>query len=315
MKKLGLVLSGGTAKGFAHLGVLEVFEKNKIKIDYIAGTSIGAVIGALYSSGLSVNELKEIAKKTKWSNLVDFTLPDRGILSGKKIEDFLRNLLKNKKFEDLKIPLAVVATDVYKGEKVIFNKGDVVNALRASISIPSLFVPFEYDNRILVDGGLIDPLPNDVVRDMGAKIVIGVDLSTKIKKTVLKSRVRRDHSFVKKMETKAIREELEEINKYISIHKDGVPWLIRFIFSRPKKIIDFFGKHRLKEPELLAILHNSFSIMTNELSRRSLESTDYVIKPDLDKFSSFDFDKIQSIIQKGHYATEKSIKKIKKLLK
>ena len=176
MKKVGLALGGGTALGFSHIGVLESLEKNKIKIDYLSGTSMGAVVAALYASGMSIRDMKEITMTTRWENLVDFKLPDRGILSGDKIETFLRVLLKNKKFKDLNIPLAIVATDIYNGEKIIFKKGDVASAVRASISLPNIFVPFEYNNRVLIDGGIVDPIPVDIAKDMGADIVIATDV-------------------------------------------------------------------------------------------------------------------------------------------
>ena len=313
MKKVGLALSGGTAKGFAHIGVLEVFEKNKIPIDYIAGTSMGAVVGALYASGISISEMKKIAKTTKWMNLLDFTLPDKGILSGEKIEQFLRILLKNKKFKDLEIPTAVVAADIKQGEKVIFKKGDVASALRASISLPNLFVPYEYEKRILVDGGVIDPLPVDVARNMGADVVIAVNLSTPTKHVGLNSKAR-NHKFLKRAEKKMLEDEIEEINKYVA-GKKNVPWIIKNLLAHPQMIIKFFKKHKLAIPEVLKVNSNVFGIMTNELTKYSLNFADYVIKPNLGKTSSYDFDRVNCIINKGKKAANSSVREIKSLIK
>lgn len=314
MKKLGIALSGGTAKGLAHIGVLEALEKNKIKVDYLAGTSMGAVVGALYSSGIPIKALKKIAIETKWENLVDFTLPDRGILSGEKIENFLRNLLKNKKFEDLNIPLAVVAADVQNGEKVIFKKGDVASALRASISIPSIFVPYEYRNRILVDGGVVAPVPVDTVRSMGAEVVIAIDFSTRMKDVIISSKPKENKGFMKKIKKKMIIQEIDEINKYLS-KKKNVPWIIKNLMENPRRIIDFLGKHKLKGSELLKITSNSFSIMANELSKFALISADYVIRPQLSGYYKFDFGRVKGIIRKGYIATNNSQKDIKRLVK
>ncbi|MBT4321635.1 patatin family protein [Candidatus Woesearchaeota archaeon] len=314
MKKVGLALGGGTAKGLAHIGILEVLEKNNIKIDYLSGTSMGAVVAALYSSGMPIKDLKKIALTTKWENLVDFTLPDKGILSGDKIETFLRVLLKNKKFKDLRIPLRVVAADVYKGEKVIFKKGDVASSLRASISLPSIFVPHEYNGRVLVDGGVVDPVPVDIVKSMGADIVIAVDLSVPLKDVIVSSKTEKSKKFLKKIEKKMIEQEIEEINKYVA-KKKNLPWIIKNILEHPEKIVGFFKRHKLKGPKLLRITSNSFSIMVNELSKYSLLNADYVIKPDLIGISKFDFGSVPSIIRKGSSATKNSIKVIKKLIK
>ncbi len=314
MKKLGIALSGGTAKGFAHIGVLEALEKNKIKIDYLAGTSMGAVVGALYASGIPIKELKKIAIETKWENLVDFTLPDRGILSGEKIENFLRVLLKNKKFEDLEIPLSIIAADVHNGEKVIFKKGDVASALRASISIPSIFVPYEYNGRILVDGGVVAPVPVDTVRSMGADVVIAIDFSTRMKDVVISSKPKKNRGFMKKIEKMMIKQEIEQINKYLA-KKKNVPWVIKNLMDNPGRIIDFLKKHKLKGPELLKITSNSFSIMANELSKFALISADYVIRPSLSGFYKFDFGRVKGIIKKGYIATNSSQKDIKRLVK
>jgi NTE family protein len=314
MKKIGLALSGGTARGLAHIGVLEILEKNNIKIDYVGGTSMGAVIGALYASGMPMKDLKKIALTTKWENLVDFTLPDRGILSGYKIEKFLRVLLKDKKFKDLTIPLSVVAADVQKGEKVIFRKGDVASSLRASISIPSIFVPYEYDGRILVDGGVVDPVPVDVVRSMGADVVIAVDLSTNIRDVVVNSKTKRNKKFWKKIKKKMIEQEIEEINKYVA-RKKNIPWIVRSILDHPEKLVDYFKKHKLRGPELLKVTSNSFSIMINELSKYALTSADYVIRPNLTGVSKFDFGGVPNIIRKGSMAAKSSIKDIKRMIK
>jgi len=164
MKKIGLAIGAGAVRGFSAIGVLKVIDKYKIPIDFIAGTSIGAVIGAAYSSGLSSSELEEKLTHTNFKKLVDFTLPQKGLVGGKKLERYLRELFGDKKFSELKIPLVVIATDLNKSKMVEFNKGDVANAVRASLSIPGVFHPVEMDNMLLVDGGLVNPLPVDIVK-------------------------------------------------------------------------------------------------------------------------------------------------------
>jgi len=139
--RLGLALGGGSALGFAHIGVLKVLHKNKIYPDYIAGTSAGAIIGAFYSAGYSPQNIEKIVNTTNWKKIMDFNLSDKGLISGKKIEKRIREIMRNKKFKNLKIPLSVVSYNIDKKEKVIFCKGDVAKAVRASISIPGIFSP------------------------------------------------------------------------------------------------------------------------------------------------------------------------------
>ncbi|WP_062753509.1 patatin-like phospholipase family protein [Parageobacillus toebii] len=175
--KIGLALGSGGARGFAHLGVLKVLEEEKIPISYIAGSSIGALVAALYASDLGLERLYKLAKSFRRNDYIDFTIPKMGLIAGKRITEFIRLLTKGKKIEELSIPVAIVATDLQTGQKVVFRRGDVARAVRASISIPGIFVPERVDGRLLVDGGVVDRVPVSVVREMGADIVIAVDVS------------------------------------------------------------------------------------------------------------------------------------------
>ncbi len=170
-KRLGIALGAGSARGFAHVGVLKVLDKHNIKPDYLAGTSMGAVIAAAYAAGRSVEDMEQILKKTDWNNLLDFTKPKLGLLQGKEIEKKLSWLFFDKEFKDLKIPLRVVAYNLTKNEKVVFKSGDVASAVRASISIPGIFTPFVIKGDEFVDGAIADPTPYEVARKMGADVV------------------------------------------------------------------------------------------------------------------------------------------------
>ncbi|NPV43093.1 MAG: patatin-like phospholipase family protein [Firmicutes bacterium] len=176
--KLGLALGGGAAKGYAHIGVLKVLEKEKIPISFIAGTSIGGLIGALYAAGLNADMLEKLALNIKREQWIDLTIPRRGLIAGKKIEGIIRLLTKNKTFDQLNIPLAVTATDLKKGEEVVIKEGNVARAVRATISIPGIFNPVVTEDKILVDGGVLNKVPVDLVREMGADYVIAVDLGS-----------------------------------------------------------------------------------------------------------------------------------------
>ncbi len=312
-KKIGLALGSGIAKGFAHVGVLEALEKNDIKVDYIAGTSMGAVVGALYASGMKVDEIRKVIKNIKWEELVDFTLPGKGILSGKKIEIFLRELLKGKTFRKLKIPLRIVATDIVNGEKIIFKSGDVASAVRASISLPGIFVPYRHGGKIYVDGGVVDPVPVNVVRSMGADIVIGVDLSTELRQVVLSSGKYKVPKFLGKLKQIMIKQEIQLLREEYVKKRKYV--LLKPLLNNYDKIAGLFKKKKIKSPEMLRVSFNSINIMINELSRFAASSADFIVKPDLRGISVFDFDKSLEIAERGKKATNSIVREIKNFIK
>ena len=183
-KKVGVALSGGGMKGVAHIGVLRVLEEYNIPIDLISGTSAVAIIGALYSAEPNAKKLEKEILSQDLNDLIDYTISSHGFVKGKKIEDFLSKRLHNIQFKDLKIPLFITACDLQNNQEIIFSKGSVVKAIRASISVPGIFIPVENHHRILVDGGVMDPVPTEILRKMGAEIIIAVNVnSIKTKKT------------------------------------------------------------------------------------------------------------------------------------
>lgn len=175
--KIGLALGAGAARGIAHLGVLKVLEKHKVPVDFIAGSSMGALIGALYACGIDINFMIKFAGELQSKSWIDLCMPRTGLISGKKVETMLELMTRNRNFEDLKIPFAAMATDIERGEAVVLKTGKVAAAVRASISIPVVFKPVRLDGRLLVDGGVVDRVPVSVVREMGADLVIAVDVN------------------------------------------------------------------------------------------------------------------------------------------
>ena len=178
--KIALALGGGSARGLAHLGVLKVLEKHNIPIHIIAGTSIGAIVGSLYAKEKDTNKLEELAVITnnrRVISLLDFSFQS-GLISGKKIMNYLKEELQGETFKDLKIPLIIVSTNLKTGEPVYFHKGNLLTAIRASISIPLVFSPVIYNKQILVDGQLSEPVPVSAALSQGADIVIAVNLDS-----------------------------------------------------------------------------------------------------------------------------------------
>lgn len=177
--KIGLALSGGGARGNAHVGVLRALAENNIPIDVIAGTSSGSIVGGALASGLPLDEIEALGRKLRWRHVGRLTVSRLGIQSNKRLETFLRTVLPVSRFEDLPIPFAAVATDLNTGSPVIMrDQGDVPFAIRASCTIPGWYVPVpdEY-GRLLVDGGLVAVIPSIAARALGADVVIAVDVN------------------------------------------------------------------------------------------------------------------------------------------
>lgn len=174
--KIGLALGGGAFRGLAHIGVLQVLEENGIPVHMVAGTSMGAVVGGIYCSGMDLRLLEKFCYTLDEKSLIDMAVPRMGFITGQRIELLLRTLTGNRDFSVLKIPFTAVATDLERGELVELSEGKVYEAIRASISIPGVFKPVTRDGRLLVDGGVVARVPTDTVREMGADFIISVDV-------------------------------------------------------------------------------------------------------------------------------------------
>lgn len=175
--KIGIALGGGFARGLAHVGVLKVLEENNIPIDFVAGTSVGSVIGAAYCSGISATELQEVARLVRMKDFARWTISRFGLATNDRMTGFLGRILKCKTFEELRIPLAVVATDFVTGEGAVFTKGPLVDPVRASCAYPGMFLPVKVNGQTLVDGLLAQAVPTPALREMGAERVIAIYLS------------------------------------------------------------------------------------------------------------------------------------------
>jgi NTE family protein len=176
LPKVAVALGGGFARGISHIGVLRVLEQNQIPIDFIAGTSVGALIGATYASGTSLDEMERQGSTTTFRDFGRWTLSRMGMASNDRLEEFLRKFTPAKFFSDLKIPLCIVASDLIAGESVYFRDGELGPALSASCAYPGLFMPVHYRGHILVDGFLTEAVPAEAGRRMGGQVVIGVHL-------------------------------------------------------------------------------------------------------------------------------------------
>ena len=178
--KIGIALGSGGARGLIHIGVLKVLEENDIPIDFIAGASVGSIVGSYYALNKEIKSLNEkITQLTKKDlvKLIDIASPKRALISGHKIEKFLKELIKDSSFSDLQIPLTIIATNMSTGKETHIREGKLIDAMRASISLPGILPPAKIKDDFFLDGGIVNPTPVDVVKNMGADIVIGVDLT------------------------------------------------------------------------------------------------------------------------------------------
>ena len=173
---IGLALGGGFARGFAHLGVLQVLEQNHIPITHIAGTSVGSILGAAYASGAPLAHVIETCRALRFRDIARWRVSRLGLASNQRLENLIKRVFESRQFEELRIPLAVVATDLTSGDPVVFTQGNLVDAIRASCAFPGLFEPVEIGTRCLADGGLVAPVPTRAARELGAATVIGVSV-------------------------------------------------------------------------------------------------------------------------------------------
>jgi NTE family protein len=178
-RRIGLALGGGAALGLAHIGVLKALDEAGIRPSCVAGTSVGSIVGAAVCAGWTWREILDRARSVEWQHLASIVIPRKGILSLDRMERFLEEELGAREFSELGIPFAAVATDLATGEPFVFDSGPLARAVRASCSVPGVFEPLNLDGRVLADGGLVDDVPTDVARRLGAEVVVGVNLNTR----------------------------------------------------------------------------------------------------------------------------------------
>jgi len=303
-RKVGLALGSGGAKGLSHIAVIEYLESIKIPIDMISGSSIGAVVGAVYLCG-NLSKLKEDMlsfSKKQFLSIVDITIPKSGLLKGVNFINFLKNYIpEDKKIEDLAKPFAIVATDYYTGKPIIFRKGNVLEAIRASISIPGVFVPAVSGNTFLIDGGVANPLPIDVVKKMGAGLTIAVNLHPGLKISKIKKYVK---SGAGKIGIDLFTDELQYADDK---HSVSVPDQGNGNDGWFKNIDQWLktGKEKKYYPSIFEVLFQAIDIMeyVNTGNTLKYEKPTVLIEPDLLQTGTLDFYNAKKIIEVGSAAS------------
>ncbi len=298
--KLGIALSGGGAKGFAHIGVLSVLKEAGIEFSAVSGTSMGAFVGAFYAAG-KLGYLRQGAagirlRDVPW--LLTPTVSTKGFMSGKKILKFLRECLEKEKIEELGKRYAAVCADLASGEVVTFTQGDLASAVRASIAIPGLFVPVLFNNRLLIDGGILEPLPVRAVRRLGSDFVVGVDVITG---SIGSPGVHR----------KRDKPDSAEIDPNFNSNFGVIKSLAKSDSNRridEEDVKYFFDNLSVFSILKRAILLNQKQLIANVLERFPI---DFLIRPDLTRVGVSDFHRAEHIIEIGKNEAEKIRKKLK----
>ncbi|NQV91637.1 patatin-like phospholipase family protein [Candidatus Woesearchaeota archaeon] len=316
--KLGLALGAGAARGLIHIGVLKVLHKHNIRPDIIVGTSMGAVIGAAYAAGMSPDELQDVATTTVWKNIIDFTIPKSGMLKGDLIEKKINELVKGKDFEDLDLKFGAVAYNLTKRERVVFTEGNLARALRASISIPGIFTPPIINRDRYIDGVITDPTPFDIVQEMGADVVIAVDLYNKDK--IMKGPKVRKGSFFEDLRHEFIVVELLNIKNYLFPERwpNFIRKMLGWMFDKllyPAKVIRILSGKQV--PDITSIMHSAIDVLSNNYANERMKhaDVDFKITPKIKDIDWADFDQAARFIKIGEDAMKKEIPRLKKKLK
>ncbi len=309
---IGLALGSGAARGWAHIGVLRMLEREGISPPIVCGTSVGAFVGAAYAAG-QLERLHNWVNTLDWQavmSLIDLKMGG-GLIEGSKLVDFFARQFDDQGIEHLVKKFACVATDLGDGNEVWLQEGKVIDAVRASIALPGLFTPVLKEGRLLVDGGLVNPIPISLCRAMGAEIVIGVDLNWNL--VGRRSRISGD---VATMESTSIHPSTPETQAQSTTSLTNI--LVEAIVSkfRPSNRNAQSATNGADLPSMLDVLTTSLNIMQLQISESRLknEPADLMIRPDLSNTAAMDFHRGMHAIQAGEQATCEMIPAIKKLL-
>jgi NTE family protein len=300
-RKVGVALGSGSARGWAHIGVLRCLVDSGIGIDFIAGTSIGALVGASFSLG-KLDDLERFTRGLDWRQILSFldvTFPVSGLIEGKKVSEFVRDYIQDVRLEEMPVPFRAVAACLETGREVVLEEGDLIDAIRATVSIPGIFTPARLDARLLIDGGVVNPVPVSVVREMGADYVIAVDLS---------------HDLVGNRGDEPPREEGETENG------DQDRWLEGFPMAGELRerlsLLNAESLARLKNwfkrdqtPNIFEVILESISIMQTQIAEAQLETDppDLLIRPRMGNLGLLDFHRSREAIDEGYRRTREAL--------
>ncbi|MGV8079416.1 MAG: patatin-like phospholipase family protein [Syntrophales bacterium] len=284
-KRIGLALGSGSARGWSHIGVVRCLEEAGIPVDVVCGASMGAVVGGCWAAGF-LGEMETLVRDLRWPDIFRFLevrLPRSGFMEGDKITAYLKERLTDLRIEDLPVVFGAVASDLYSGREVWLRKGSLIDAMRASISVPGMFTPYPEGSRWLLDGGLVNPVPVSLCRALGADVVIAVSLNSDILGKSLFTREKRKRNQV-----------IQE--KMADFLDASIPW------TTPSAWLRSNGNATLRGPTLLEVITRSLYIMQDRITRQRLqaEPPDILISPHLADIALFEFNRGDEAIDEGY---------------
>lgn len=338
--KVGLALGSGAARGLAHIGVLKALEDDGISIDVLAGSSMGALVGACYAKDGDIRDFEEVVLNLDWKHLAQLADPNlalffKGIIHGGKVKELLKTIIGDVKFKDLKIPLAIVAADVNTGEEIVINEGSVIEAVRASISIPALFMPVKFSaqggipprsggkDRFLIDGGIVNPVPVSVVKDMGATFVIACNVIHKPqgKRPVAPTKRQKPSLSISKTDVFAIDKSAlgrkdtalavlnNKIDKLLLRNKNKIKNLKGIINGFKEKIYRGAKKADPNTPSIFDTIMQAFYVMEYEIAKLKEKDAEIIITPDVKYIAALEFYRGKEAIGEGYKAAKDAIPK------
>lgn len=332
-KKIGLALGSGGARGWAHIGAIRALEEAGIKIDYIAGTSIGAFVGGIYAVD-QLDELEEFVKEIDWKtiiSLLDVEFPNQGLLDGDKIYDLIYTHVLDCNLEETNIPFHCVATDLLTQKATVLKTGSMVDAVRASISIPGVFTPFNREQRYLVDGGVVNPVPVDVAQAMGSDIVIAINLNypypssnsdtssvqsideqTDVKNQQILSQLKASQESEPNNESQKQAHRIALLNNIRSRYEAVQETVV-------EKINNWFPEtsdNELNPPNIFDVIGSAINIMEQQVTQINLQlhRPDILLEPRLSEYGIFDFHQADALIQEGYRCVEQALPEIEEKL-
>lgn len=294
--RIGVALGSGAARGMAHFGVLRAIEEAGLTVDLVAGTSIGALVGAAFAAN-ALDKLERAYRTLDWKHvlsLLDPVFPRSGLIDGQKVADFVRAHVPTATFEELALPCRAVAADLATGEEVIIAEGDLVEGVRASVSVPGIFTPVRRNGRVLIDGGIVNPVPVNVAREMGADIVIAVELNHDIVSTRLKPRI------VQPKRGRGARTVAKLAETFGGKETPVLTQLYSWMSREPL-------------PNIFDVLLASGYIMQSQIAQIGLEhhKPDLLIRPPLGEYRFMDFDRADEIIEVGYRAAVEKLPELR----
>jgi len=297
-RRVGLALGSGSARGWAHIGVIRALAEAGIRVDCVAGTSIGALVGAVYAAG-KMDTLEDIVLHLDWKQVLSFfdvVFPRSGLIDGKTVADSIRGRVQERHIEELPLPFCAVSTDLGTGREVVLRSGDLIEAVRASISVPGIFTPVRKNGTILVDGGLVNPVPVSVARDMGADFVIAVNLNHDI---VVKKGIGTTDSAASSSDTETSRP-LTRGRKIVEALNRKLEALDTPALSQLRRLMAWDPL-----PNIFEVLGSSINIMEARItaSRLEAEPPDLLIQPNLGHIRFLEFHRAREAIAEGFRET------------